>query len=141
MEWITIILILHVFGAAIVMAVAFFALILIFHQPIDQRRSGIYHFMARFGMAASIWQLLTGVVLYLHEPSTFNHRTLFWVKIGLYVIEGMMVSLFIDKRVKQAWNKANGQTLAPIAGLPMTVLAWAIVIFAIAAIGVVLVES
>lgn len=138
---ITIVLILHVFGAAVVLGAGFFSLLSSWRQPFDAARLNVFRFVGRFGLMASIWQFLTGLILYWPEHQEFNHRPLFWIKIGLYLAEGAMVSMLIDRRVKQAEAKAQGQVLPPVTGLSTAVLVWTVILFTIAALGVVLVQS
>ncbi len=136
-----IVLILHVLGACVVVASAIFAVIITFRQPIKTDNITVFRFIGRFGLFASIWQFITGLILYVHEWHDFNAKPLFWVKIALYVLEGIMINSLITKRIKKAAMASPGQPLPVIKGLSATVLVWALMIVAIASIGVLLVES
>ncbi|MBI3572862.1 MAG: hypothetical protein HY092_01540 [Candidatus Kerfeldbacteria bacterium] len=134
MSFAELILILHVLGASIVIASAFYSVVLTIKQPISPEKLGHLRFIGRFGMGASIWQFFTGLYLAAHEWSEFKTSKLFWIKMALYVLEGILASTLIGRKMKQA---ASGQSKS----LTVTMLTWAVMIVLIAAIGVLLVED
>lgn len=136
-----IILILHVLGAGVVIGVVLLALASIIKPPLTREAIERMHFVSRFGMIASVWQFLTGIVLSWQDWDEFRSSKLFWTKITLYLIEGAVASLLIEKQAKTAAVQLqNGQ---PVTGAKIRAGAWIqfLAIIAIAVIGVILVSG
>lgn len=129
------ILILHVLGAGLIIGIIFFSVILTFRPHLPPEKLSMLRWIGRFGMAASIWQLLTGIYLTSTEWSEFRDSRLFWVKMGLYVLEGIIAGLLIERRVKHASQENTGR------GFGLTFLLWSVIILGIVIIGVLLVEG
>lgn len=128
-------LIAHVLGASIVIGVVFFSLVIQFPLPLDPAKKAWLHFIGRFGMWASAWQFLTGLGLYWLEHDELNQRGLFWIKIGMYLLEGTLAGLVIEKKYKQIDDPAAGRSLRGLVVLQVAL------IVAIATIGVILVSG
>ncbi len=127
-----IILILHVLGAGLVLGVVFLSVFLTL-KPLNPEKLGHLGFIGRFGMWGSIWQLLTGLILTANDWEELGEKPIFWVKMGLYVVEGTLASMVIDRQAKRA---VGGQ---PAKGLGTTLLLQAVLIIGIIALGVLLV--
>ncbi len=137
----TFILILHVFGSSIVLGVVFFSVAAMIKPPATLAQLDRLGFVGRFGMWASGWQFVTGVIMYLLEPTELNHNPLFWIKIGLYVVEGTLASVLLTKQVRRIRASLTQQQTPPARGLMMTLVIHAMLILAIVALGVMIVEQ
>ncbi len=136
-----ILLILHVFGAGLIIGISILALASVIKPPLTAKNLDRLGFIGRFGMWASTWQFITGALLYAREPSEFNHNVWFWIKIGLYVLEGTLSSMVIGRQVKRV-SAAIAQNQPPLSrGLAATALTVALSVLLMASIGVVLVSS
>lgn len=136
-----IVLILHMLGAGLVVGIVLLALFAVIKPPVGEKSMDRLAFIARFGMWGSIWQFLTGLILASQEWGEFRTNRLFWTKIILYLIEGTIASLLLEKQSKQAALRvAGGQTIDGSA-LRLTSFIHAGLILAIAIIGVVLVSG
>ena len=130
----TLVLILHVLGSGVVFGVVFFSVFLVVKPGWSQGRLSHLHFVGRFGMWASGWQVATGVYLAGIEWSEFSSNTLFWTKMALYLIEGTLAGLLIEKKIK------GPRAGAKPSGLSVSILSQMILIVLIIGIGVLLVE-
>lgn len=136
-----IIMILHVLGASVVVGVVVLALASVVKPPVTAQAMDRLHFVSRFGMGASIWQFLTGVILAYQDWGEFKGNGIFWTKMALYVIEGTLASTLLGRLSKRtALQTVNGQTTS---GGPLrtTLAVHALLIVAIAVLGVVLVSG
>lgn len=83
----TIVLALHVIGSGLMIGVVFFV----------------------FGTVAAIWQTVTGLILYFGEGDEFKDSKIFWIKIGLFILDGIIALLIIDRRIKTIESKSKGE--------------------------------
>lgn len=135
-----IILILHVLGAGLVIGVVVLALLAVIKPPVTAAAMERLHFVSRFGMAASIWQFFTGLYLAYADWDELKSNRVFWTKLILYVVEGMIAATLLDRLSRRtAAQTATGTTTA--GPLRLTLIIHALLILAIAALGVVLVEG
>ena len=96
----TIVLALHVIGAGLMLGVVFFAFIIVCKKVLDPSKLLILKNIFIFGTVGAIWQTITGIILYFQEGGEFKDSKIFWVKIGLFVLDGIVALLIIDRRIK-----------------------------------------
>lgn len=130
----TLILILHVLGACVVFSVVFFSVVLTVKPGWSEQTMDRLHFIGSFGKWASLWQLATGLYLASSDWSELRSSTLFWTKIAIYVIEGTFAGMLIEKKLK-AGTEQRPQ------GIKAIMLTHIVLITAIVAIGVMIVEQ
>lgn len=133
-------LILHVISAGVLVGIVTLAIVLSFAKEITLERAKIYQLIGKIGFFAAGLVLISGIGLYLQEPDEFNKNIFFWVKIGLFVVDGIIATQIVDRKVKDAVLKKNGQLINQN---KVTRWFWAnlIIIISIITIGVFLVES
>lgn len=126
------VLILHILGAGVLVGVVFFSLVLVLKPSPD---TTLLKLIRPFGLYAAIWQLVTGVILAVPEWGKFGHSKIFWLKIGLFVVDGIIAERLINQKLRLA---ETGQTTPNL-----KLWSWLslLVIFTIVALGVILVES
>lgn len=136
-----ILLILHVFGAGLMIGIGALALKAVVRPPLTEQSLDRMGFVGGLGMWASIWQLLTGVLLMLQEWSEHSHNPLIWTKIGLWVLEGVVSSMLIGRQVRRIRAALAQHQPPPRAGLATVLLVNLLLILTIAAIGVLVVSG
>lgn len=137
----TILLILHVFGAGIMIGVGVFAFVVVARPPVTEKGLDRIGFVGRLGMWASIWQLLTGAGLMANEWGELSRNPLIWTKIALWVLEGALSSMLIGRQVVRIRAALAVNQPPPAVGLASTLLLNAVIIIAITAIGVFVVSG
>lgn len=136
-----IIMILHVFGAGLLIGIVFLSVFAVFKPPLSSRSMDRLSFVGKFGMWTSVWLFATGFFLAYQDWDEFRSSRVFWIKMSLYIVEGTLASLLINKQVKLSEAQtANGGTVQSGA-LRMSLVIQAALILAIAALGVVLVSG
>src|SRR3989338_7226040 len=93
-------LILHIVGAGVIIGVVVFVLLNI-KEGVSQERLKIFQMMRLTGTIAAGWLLATGLVLYFQEAEELKGNILFWIKMGLFVLDGIIAVLIIDCKVKK----------------------------------------
>ena len=133
-------LILHVLGAGVLIGVVVFSVSLNIQKSVTPERIKMFLKIRNTGTYAAALMLVTGLVLYFQEPEEFNESVLFWVKIGLFVVDGIIAVLIIDRKAKNAIATNAGKP-APISNMTIWVLANLVIIFTIVTLGVMIVEK
>lgn len=105
-------LILHVVGAAVLFAVVIGGIILAFSGPITKEKIAVFKPLRYVGPIAAGWVLLTGLYLYFSEASEFQSNKLFWVKIGLFVLDGIVAVFLVDRKIALSEGKQDPQLIA-----------------------------
>ncbi len=121
----TLFLILHIIGVGVIIGVVVFSILLNIKEGVSQERLKIFQMVRLTGTIAAGWLLTTGLVLYFQEAEELKGNILFWIKMGLFVLDGIIAVLIIDQKVKKT----------PIPNLTVWAIINAIVIFAIVVLG------
>lgn len=135
MDYHVTLLILHIIGAGLLIGVVVFSLSLAFKKTWSQNRIHTLHYIGTFGIWASMWQLVTGVLLASSEWEEFSGSHIFWTKMGLYVVEGVLASMLIMRKAKQLQEGDSKP------GFMVLLLIHTILILGIVGIGVFLVSG
>lgn len=98
----TIILALHVIGSGLMFGVVFFSFMIVMKKVIDPSKLALLKNIYVFGTVGAIWQVITGLILYFQEPDEFKTSNIFWIKMGLFVLDGIIALAIIDRRIKSA---------------------------------------
>lgn len=136
-----VLLFLHVVGAGVVIGVIVMAFAAIVRPPLTRQSIDRFAFVGRFGMYASGSQFVTGAALMALEWGELGKSTLLWIKIILWVVEGMLASMVIEKRMRQLRTVVEGGQPVPRTAVPALVVVQLVLILTIAAIGVYLVSG
>ncbi|HLC38728.1 MAG TPA: hypothetical protein VJJ80_01185 [Patescibacteria group bacterium] len=118
-------LILHIVGAGVIIGVVVFSVLLNIKEGVSQERLKIFQMMRLTGTIAAGWLLATGLVLYFQEAEELKGNILFWIKMGLFVLDGIIAVLIIDRKIKKV----------PTPNLTVLTIINAIVLFAIVVLG------
>lgn len=132
-----VVLITHIIGAGIIIGGIVLTLVLLSSKKIT---SYTLSMLATFGEVikyASMAQLVTGAILYLHETDKFRPNKFFWLKLVLYVISGILGGAIIQKQVKKLQNEDQPQTK----NIHILFFVQLVIILLIVTIGVFLAES
>lgn len=105
-----IVLALHVIGSGLMLGVVLFALLIYFKKSIDPYTLKNLKTIMLIGTVGAIWQLLTGLYLFLVELDEFKDSKIFWIKIILYFIDGILAVFIIDRKIKQVEKLAEKET-------------------------------
>lgn len=127
-------LVLHILGAGLLIGVVFLSLFLSVKPTWTPEKLSHLKFVGQFGMWASIWLFVTGVILAASEWHEFQSNKLFWAKMALYVLEGTLASQLIGKKARLA---ASGQP----SGLSLVLVLQTLLVVGIIALAVVMVEA
>lgn len=138
MTFVQFILLLHILGAGVLIGVVFFSLALTIRQPLTPEKLKMLAFIGSFGKWAAGWQLLTGLGLLYYNWSDVKSLTILWVKLGLFVLVGLISTQVIKTKVQVALRD-NDQTAA--ASLPLWAWVMVLIVVAMVTIGFSLVEN
>lgn len=105
----TIVLALHVIGAGLMLGVVFFAFLIALKKTLDPSKLSVLKNIYVFGTVAAIWQAVTGVILYFQEDGAFRDSKIFWLKIGLFIFDGIIAMLVIDRKIKMVESESKGE--------------------------------
>ena len=131
------VLIAHVLGAGILIGGTVFSMYLISSK---QASSSVLKYIESFGEImkfAALAQLITGVILVSAEFSKFKSNRLFWIKMILYVMSGILAGGITRKNVIELQKQANPN----LAQLRKLMYVESLILILIVSIGVFLVES
>lgn len=131
----TILIALHIIGSGIMLGVVFTSLIIVFKKTLSQESIGILKRIRLFGTIGAVWQVITGLILFFQEKGEFIESTIFWVKMGLFVLDGVFAVLIIGSKIKKAEAQAKGQTL-DVSGVPLWAMVSLVIILTIIILGV-----
>lgn len=98
----TIILALHVIGSGLMLGVVFLSFMIVIKKVIDPTKLSLLKNLYVFGTVGAIWQVITGLILYFQEPDEFKTSNIFWIKMGLFVLDGIIALAIIDRKIKSA---------------------------------------
>lgn len=100
---------LHILGAAVLIGVVFFSLTLSIEKPLTTERLRMIKYLRPFGMYAAIWELITGIHLASADWDAFNHNPIFWSKMVLFLVDGVLAERIIKRKIELLEAKAAGE--------------------------------
>jgi uncharacterized membrane protein len=134
----TLILIIHVFGAGMIIGVVLISLATVLKKPFSIESLGFISYIHKLGTIAAAVMLVTGLYLFFSEPEKFAANPVFWIKIVLYVCDGVVSGMLLKRKiVRLEKSKQSGSAR----GLTNIILVSVVIILLIASLGVILVES
>ena len=101
------ILTLHVLGAGLVLGVSFFCVMLMYRKEWSTEQLARFVYIGKFGKWFSGLQFLTGIILVINEWDEFKESKIFWIKMGLYLFEGIFAGFLIEKKAKSLQTGAS----------------------------------
>lgn len=134
----TTLIVLHVIGACLVLGVVVVAALIVFKKEFGPASLAVLRQFRWLGPVGSAAQFITGAALYWQNRDTLSHSTTFWIKIGLYVAEGLLASLVIDAKLKR--TQAPDQ-VAAVRRMRWLYALHVVLILAIVVLGVVVAET
>lgn len=96
----TLILNTHILGAGFLLAVLVIAIFLLLHKPFARENLGSIRTVINIGAGAIIWQILTGAFLFSDRPQDFTTNILFWVKIGLFILDLILGLVLVNRKLR-----------------------------------------
>lgn len=114
-----IVLTIHILGAGFLLAVFTFAVIFLFRKPFTKERLANLRTIINVGAGAFIYQIITGSLLFSERPQDFKANVLFWVKIGLFVLDLIIGLILVNRKLKAMQKSEGGKILSP-----QTLAAW-----------------
>lgn len=127
-----IVLILHVLGAGVIIGIGVLALAIAKKKTLSPEEITRLQWVGKFGLPASIVQLVTGLYLASADWGTLHSSKIFWTKMIVFVLQGVIAGRFIAKKVKAA-GEGKG-------GLFAILLLHSLMILTIVALGVMIIE-
>ncbi len=135
-----IILILHILGAALIIGTAFYSVVAVMKPNFSKTELGIILFLNRYTGALIGTQFVTGVILMATDWDALKSNPLPWVKLGLFLINGVVAKVLIESKVKELTSKDSIQQ-ETVAKLKTGALISLLIFVTIAILGIILVET
>jgi len=133
------ILTIHVIGGAIIVGSSFVSLLILINNRIPLENLKLDERISKLVGPVLGIQLLTGLYLGISEWDEHGKNPLFWIKLILFIITGIIAKVVTEKRVESALKKGDVYASMP------EVKNWAWISFLLLALitilGVVLAES
>lgn len=92
---------LHIIGAGILTGLVVITFLIAFRTDFSLKSLAFLNKVKFLGPATSGFQFLTGAILYWGERDELLENNYFWLKMILYLIEGTLAGLVIDRKIKQ----------------------------------------
>lgn len=135
----TTVLILHVIGAIGIVGSSFVSLFVLSKSTIPRENLKLLERIWKLVGPSIGIQLLTGIYLASYEWDEFGRNPLFWTKIILFVLTGVIGGGVVQSRMKAGLAQTGDTVTLP--GIGRWALASFLIFVAIVSIGVILVES
>ena len=91
---------LHILGAGFSLAVAAFAAIFLIKKPIIKEKMGTIRTLVKATAVALIWLVVTGAGLFAERPQDSASTILFWVKVGLLVLDIILAFVLTNQKLR-----------------------------------------
>lgn len=133
----TLFLTLHIIGAGIFIGIVVFSLLLTVWKPFTQDSLRVILAIRSVGIYTAVLMLLSGIFLYFQNPDEFKTNILFWIKMGLFVFDGLFAILYVDRKIN---SNLSAQDNKQLSSRPWTflIIINLIAIFTIVTLGVIL---
>jgi len=134
-----IILTLHVLGAVLIVGSVLYSLSVVFRKEFSTREIALMRKINKFGSGIAGSQFLTGAILVGTEWDELGHKPLVWVKVALWVLDGIIAKQIIDKKLSEF--EEQGSTTKLKSTIQISTLVLLIVVLVIATCGVSLAQA
>lgn len=112
-----IVLSLHVLGAAIIIGGVFASLLILVKDRIPRDSLEFVQYLWKFLTPAIGAQILTGIYLASRDWNDFGGNPIFWIKMGLLVVDGFFGGRILGEKIKDSLSKKTKDTKIPGAKL------------------------
>lgn len=129
---------LHILGAGVLIGITVFSVMLTIKKPIVFESIKMMHLMHKLGPIAAGALLLTGIYLVSQNPEGLKGNPIFLAKIGLFVLDGLIAGVVINRKINYLATQNNSQVVADDSSLYFLTLANLVILTAIVALGVML---
>lgn len=96
----TIILTLHILGSGIIIGGVFASLLILINERISKDNFEHLKFLWKFLTPTIGIQIISGIYLAASEWDKFGKNPLFWLKMGIFVIDGFFGGKILGDRIK-----------------------------------------
>lgn len=103
---------LHILGAGFLLAVLVFAIIFLIKKPFSKERLASIRTIINVGAGSIVWQILTGAFLFADRPQDFTTSILFWVKIGLFILDLIIGLALLNRKIKTIEKDSSSQIIS-----------------------------
>lgn len=108
----TLILNLHILGAGFLLADLFFAILFLIKKPFSKERISNIRTVINTGAGAIIWMILTGAFLFSDRPQNFTTNILFWIKIGLFILDLIVGLVLVNRKLKAVEKNTSSEIIS-----------------------------
>jgi len=108
----TLILNLHILGAGFLLAVLVFAILFLRQKPFSKERISNVRTIINAGAVAIIWMIITGAFLFSDRPQNFTTSILFWVKIGLFILDLIIGLVLVNRKLRAVEKEVSSQIVS-----------------------------
>ncbi len=136
----TFVLLLHIIGAGILLGVVLFSLALSIRGSLTLERLKIIKLIRVFGPFGAGFLVLTGLYLYFTEADQLQENFLFWIKIALFLIDGTLALMVINRKIAFALAEQEKGGAVRENKLSFWILINTVFILTIISLGVVIAE-
>ena len=91
--------ILHVFGAAIIFGGIFLAFLVFVKKSFSTETINLFKLTNAVVTTAVVSQSITGILLVIPEYKEFLNNWLFWTKMAIFILDGILGVLIIDRKI------------------------------------------
>lgn len=108
----TLLLTLHVLGACLVLGMMVASVVMTRKNILTLQNVKAFGLMGQLGGLGVSAQFITGIALVWQEPDKFLNSWIFWVKMVVIVVAGIVSTQIIKKRALQAAKNQDADALA-----------------------------
>jgi uncharacterized membrane protein len=135
----TFLLTLHVVGAGILAGGVVFSIILAIKGQIGIERLKIIQSIRNISIGAVALQVVTGFILYSLGADEFKRNLFFWIKMALFVLDGIIAVLIVDRKIKLI-SAASATSPIALGKIPLWLLVNLVIVLSIITLGVMITE-
>lgn len=107
----TLLLTLHVLGACVVLGMTVVSVIMTYKDSLTLEGLKLFMKVRMVGGMAVGAQVLTGLGLVFQEPEEFGKSPIFWIKMAVFVLDGIIAVGIIKKRATEISKSQSGEAL------------------------------
>lgn len=131
----TILLNSHILGAGFSLAVIIFAAVFLIRKPRSGERLRVVRTLINAWAVTIIWLIITGAGLFAERPQNSASTILFWVKVGLLIVDIILAFVWINRKLKIIESAKPEKVVKP-GSLLVWIIANIIIVFIVALLSI-----